>query len=808
MKKTILLAVLSFLPFLFGCAVGGVTPVFSQPLPLCADAASIDCIIPTQHLVLDEVKDNADELPEVGLAMSGGGSKAAPFAMGVLKRFVDTVDNHDAWIFKLDYLSSVSGSGYSAFFLYQKAYLLATTNTPSDPEFPGLSRFFVDARNMNINSGPPYFVDMRSLDLKGRHDVISLAEAQGGRACEQLTVQNYAGHPANETTSLQKGLYYAIYQGWVECYQDLLMTHRAVDSGSHTDRGTLAVTFAGLFGESLATAPMHYVVNQVWDWRKRLSPSQFAYLYGIERTYAYLPEPGTQLPTGTRDPQFKVLSSCFQFSQLAEIYKMDPAQTAATVGGYLPKWVLQATGASGNIGLDLSRKPYNLDTDVFEITFDQFGSGRYHFVKGSPALIGLTVPLAVLSSSAFFDTAQRSLKYPRAAVNALLQAANVRWGFDIANYNTSRASRIKHSLLIWPIYFRDDPVTTEFGPTIHLSDGGQSGDNLGMISLLRRSVRNIIVANGENDWHNEDGGVGFMSLSSLCAVNYYLVQHGYTMVFEADPRTPGTGGPYDFDLSKKCSWDDKHLAISISPDDMKAASPLDDQGTITPFNWKRRVWIGRVQALEQGETEKLTNDHKPPLPADVSPKQLDGIRVYYLTAALDKDAWVRVARKWYNRDHPMGRAGAPFRCNGYYEDPTDGLRYPCGLIEYMHDTLTGTHGTTASQIAMTDDAEIKAEDSRKWVFPQNSTAWTTYSNSVYLFRAYRDLGWAYADALAAQAPDLMKVLARANNAKPEGYAAFYAKEAAGASLNVGKADSAECQAAKNPPLDPGEVERN
>ncbi|MFL9917473.1 hypothetical protein PQR75_19170 [Paraburkholderia fungorum] len=800
--------VLSMVPLLFGCPVGGVRPLFSEPLPPCRSRNAVDCIIQTRSAKVEEVRPTNDTLPELGIALSGGGSKSAPFAMGVLKRFVD---GSDPWIFKADYLSSVSGGGYSAFYMYHKAYLLADAELKPDPVFPGLSRFFIDSRNMNSLSGDPYFVEMRSLDLH-RVNVVSLAEAKNGRACMKLTLPNYAFHDPGETTRLQRQEGNAVYQGWVECYQDLLMTHRAPDSGSHVDQGSLAVTFGQLVGESLLLAPIHYFANLVFDWRKRLSPSQYTYLYGIERTYGYVPEPGSVLPTSTRDRRFQMMADCFQFSDLARIYMMDPHKTEATIGGYLPKWILQATGTSGNVGLDLSRKPYDLSTDVFEITFDEFGSGRYHYVRGSPALVGLTVPLAVLSSAAFADTAQRSLVWPRAGVNALLQGINMRWGMDIANYNASDGSRIKHAFLVWPFYFLDDPVTTEKGPTIHLADGGQSGDNLGMISLLRRSVKNIVVVNGENDWQRSPTTDGYISMASLCSVNYYLIQHGYTLVFEADPREPGFGPGKPYDLGEKCKWDKDERVISVPPVEATNTTPLTDEANITPFNWRRRVWVGKVMALAPGETEKRTLNHAPPPAANLSPQKLEGINVYYLMSALDKDAWMRVARHWYNEDSPLGSDRYHAICDGTATDvidpsrPDEALKYPCGLIEYIHDTMIAKR--VARGAGDDPDDEISAENAGKWLFPQTDTKFTTYSNSVYLFRAYRDLGWAAADTLPQAAPELINVFGQHKNSKPDGYEVLYNAETDGASKYAATGETEVCRNTKTRPMSPVFAEHN
>ncbi|GAB5100290.1 hypothetical protein [Caballeronia sp. HLA56] len=788
MQLAILCASLHVL-LLAGCAVGGVTPLINDALKKCDDDRDIDCIIEETSGTdgsgaVRELKPSSKDLPSIGLAMSGGGSKAAPFAMGVLKRFID--GDPTPWIFRTEYLSSVSGSGYSAFYMYSKAYILATDkNVSNGEEETRLRRFFVDARYSA--SKQPYNVEIRSIDAGDEGIVFSLPD-MADDACYHLTTPSYAPFSGTyEPTKISSDLKDGVHQGWVECYQDILVSSRSVNTADDRDTGKLARSFGTMAAESLMAAPIHYFSNLVFDWRKRLSPTQYDYLFGIVRTYGYAPEPGKMLPAGSRDPAFEKIVDCFTFSDLAEIYTQPHDEIKRKIGGYLPKWILQATGTSGNVGVNLSREAYNLPTDVFEITFDEFGSGRYHYVRGSPDLVGLTVPMAVLSSAAFADTAQRSLRYSRATVNAVLQVLNLRWGFDIINYNTSNWSRVKHSFLPWPFYFYDDPDTGHEGPTIHLSDGGQSGDNLGMVSLLRRSVRHIIVANGENDWHRDPNSDGFMSMSSLCSVNYYLVQHGYTMTFKGDPRKKEESQDrFDFDLSERCTWDKDHRFISIQSveasrtNDVKA-SPVEDSENITPFNWKRRVWLGEVRMIEDPSKDpKLTRkridlltrgenllDHK-----ELFPKQLDGIKIYYMMAALDKDEWTNITQEVFRRTGGEESNGKATPCLGAYPRGfADGKNaaYPCGLIQYVHDTIVEPPGAPV----LTKEEQSEADKARKWVFPQNSTTFTTYSNSVELFRAYRDLGWAYANSLPASDPELAALLTGAENEQPQNYKAFY-----------------------------------
>jgi hypothetical protein len=74
------------------------------------------------------------------------------------------------------------------------------------------------------------------------------------------------------------------------------------------------------------------------------------------------------------------------------------------------------------------------------------------------------------------------------------------------------------------------------------------------------------------------------------------------------------------------------------------------------------------------------------------------------------------------------RLGRPGSESG--PDPVRIAFYSCPLLAYVWAT---------------NDSVL--HDHIHWLFPQTSTWFTTYDNSVNLFRAYRDLGWEYAGAL-------------------------------------------------------------
>jgi len=722
--------------------------------------------------IVDEIRP-ANRPPRLGLALSGGGSKAAPFAMGVLKRFID-----NGWIFRTDYISSVSGGSYAAYYLYHTAYEMSKYPPAPIPGLPGLTRFFVDTRHYEApadgDSNGPYVIN-ESPDRVKFGNWESLSSTDGG--CLNLG--------ANEGATMWPAVGQDAYQGWVECYQDVLRTGRAPLTpanrkfGAQLARGnTLGVTFTLSLLQSVATIPLEVAFNLAFDWKKRTSPTQYVYLYGLMRTYGYMPPDGTILPVSPEDASFQKEAVCLTFEDLSRIYSTARTDPERLYGGYLPKWILQATASSGVVAADLSSKHYDQGTAVFEETFDFFGSGRYGYVRGSPTLVGLSVPLAMLSSAAFADSAQKNLTLPRGLVSAGLQLINLRWGFDIANPQTSRTHRVLHSFLPFPLYYLDNAYSGELGPTIHLSDGGQSGDNLGMTSMLRRNVRNIIVASGEQDY--EDGN---MVLESLCSTNYYLNVRGYTMYFEGNPfdaPKPDDNAPENrYQLGLKCTWDSDgkgNSHIYVHPG-------KDPSQSITPFTWKRAVWVGHVTAFSDDPHDPEMNSI-PLRPGEkrttpqTTPQGLVGINIYLIAAAMDMQAWTTSADRLYSNapqpaSSPFGAGtgvrGNPAICNG--TATFEGLAMSCPLLEYVEEIET--------------DYRVRHIHHR---FPQTPTFFTTYDNNIALFEAYRDLAWTYAGTLPDVSPELKRLLEGEQITPPDGLQDLYERTHPA----KGKSDFDEC----------------
>lgn len=663
-----------------GCAVGYRNPDLAgaqdlrMPLPPCTAPAASNCLNDSQSLEPEaiyaaEVGSRINS-PRVGLALSGGGSKAAPFALGVLQELV----NADG-LGSIDYISSVSGGSYAALYLYANALRVS-----EKPELGPLKRYFADIRPVSFppkekTVGTEGYVPAASPG--GLKKDLQLDVAQAG-ACEKIFTP--AQEPAVQDN---RNL------GWVDCYQDILFTAPGGTSKRY-DRTEPVRKAAFTALENISTAPVALLSGVLFDWRLPTSPSQQQYARGIFRTYGYQPSAGEEVPAPLWSADIAAQMNSLTFRRLRTLYSASPASPR------VPIWIINATAASGNVLLDVDSAPYDLSEAVFEATPFGYGAGRFGYVRGYLDDLGVGVADTVLASAAFFDTAQR--QYNRFAVNSVLTLTNSRWGIDIANYRVGDATRRWHSLLPWPFYYLNDLPSSNSGPTIHLSDGGQSGDNLGMVSLIRRGMDKLIVVAGEQDFTATGERDGYSDLASLCAVNRYLRQQSPKrhIVFFGHPSEPNEEM---FDLTAQCDADKVRLKTAILSAEAKQPVP----GAVNPLRWRNAVWRGRIVPLDDTQAAASEKCVQPAC-----------AEVFYLMSGLDRARWM--AKAAYLIDDK--KYAEVQNCIGYKAFDPDGFEYSCPVLQYLFEQIRDP----------------------VWRWPQTTTVGTTYNSSVNLARAYRYLG--------------------------------------------------------------------
>lgn len=593
-------------------------------------------------------------LPRVGLALSGGGSKSAPFAMGLLKRLAEK-----GWLEQVDLISSVSGGGYAAYYYYAKMIWLMEQGQAARDTLAPYGRTADDDR--------AFFFAPFSYDARDREGFVVWGRspdcANGPEPC-----------PPDKTPydCLTFSDNSARFQNWVACYQNVLTPQNSEGYLTPT-RKPWEIYVYGLLS-TLAMLPAHHIANTVFDWDMELAPTQHMYRDGLERTYGYTPHPGKNRSLDFRDDENVTR---LDFAQLRDAQKH--------FGAKMPMWIISATNGVSTTWLDVSKSKPLHDT-VFEITPYGFGSETFQYMRTGPEALGLTIPRSVLASAAFLDPLQQTYTY-RTWIYIGLHTFNLRWGISVPNYLQGDEVRGIHAMLPFPFYTLYHSQLGPKAPNIRLSDGGQSGDNLGLFSLLRRGTRNIIVADGAQD-RFADG----VHMDDLCVVNDFLKGEGYEMVFDGNPE----GGKGPFHIEAFC----------------QAIREKTGKG-LSPFHWKMPVWRGEVRAKAGTPSGGV----------------MDGIRLWYLKAAMDRESG-NPATDLEAISSRIYKEKKKVQCSGellFSPDLPDTIAnqcYPCTLLLYVHEAM-----------------------GEKRVFPQHSTVGRTVAGSGYAYRAYRDLSWYQAEYL-------------------------------------------------------------
>lgn len=452
------IAVLASVIWLPGCTTISASPPSSGPkLDLGNPKRNIeDELFSSERAHLSQAKK-----PKVGLALAGGGTKAAAFAHGVLHGL------NDAGVLQhVDVISSVSGGSYAAMWYFTKQMEAKRHN--------------FDAKEIFLDCWPAWRIypplDSSKTDWPEYQHLFATAAENEANVCSDKT-HNVAGDPYR-------------FQAHLVRYPDLFRT-------AYTEQTSNEQTAP--IGESLGLLT-NAVFELLVGWMNIDTGLIDAYQAGIERTWGLNPEqrkPGApdrqedwSYTNHNRDllakypPRMDGASASFAY--LRELYRDDTAP---------PMWVLQATlGDKGVLP--------NMET-LYEISpFIQGSPNKLAPYEASPEKFApeiQQIPNAVRASAAFADSQGVQpgiLKSLMVGIsNHLLPSS--RWGVDI-KLNNSKPAR--------------------------LSDGG-GADNLGLMSLVRRRLSDIIIADSAQDKRG--------TMEDLCWAQKALEQEGLVMKFDS-----------------------------------------------------------------------------------------------------------------------------------------------------------------------------------------------------------------------------------------------------------------------------------
>jgi hypothetical protein len=232
-------------------------------------------------------KDGRWKRPQLAVTLEGGGSKAAPFAMGALAGL------HQAGLLNnVDIISSVSGGGYAAYFYFSR--LLDVHHGGAVQQTDHIGAWFKDCVPSVHRShfakgvlGNGRFCNPETAPLKF---VVENTPRLDGETVEQHTQRIKALNKYYYANDNIEAFAKAVpFQSHVRFYQDVAYPRggmRRVGEGFKDGFATWAnVALLGLL--QVATVPLHTVMNTAVSMPENTSPSRFAYRAGIERAYGH-----------------------------------------------------------------------------------------------------------------------------------------------------------------------------------------------------------------------------------------------------------------------------------------------------------------------------------------------------------------------------------------------------------------------------------------------------------------------------------------------------------------------------------------
>lgn len=388
--------------------------------------------------------------PRFGLALSGGGTRAAYFALGVMAGLNDSgaLDHVDA-------ISSVSGGTYAALWLYSKRYL-------ADQERWDYHDIFRDCF-------PAWIAQPENMVLKAQHRPFNRTERKMWEAresetktdknpvlrrftdtCEDRNTVHY--YPADPKTHRVEDPY--VWQAYLARWPNLMDPNPTRITGDPQDPFTLFTVdnFVKIYGARL----LGRRASREW------------YENGIRRVWWQAPEPRHYPDAGATAEErvpwswsYRAGLSLSTFDQLQEFTRDNTT---------VPFWIINA-----NVGHNHHEPNFG---HIFEMTPYAYGSGETNYAVGH--LPDVDLLKAVELSSAFLDgqnAAVGTTDHFGLVAAQWITLGDLSWGQKVATPGLK---------------------PRPFGWRYRLSDGGGE-ENLGLYSLVRRGVRHIIVVDGEQD---------------------------------------------------------------------------------------------------------------------------------------------------------------------------------------------------------------------------------------------------------------------------------------------------------------------
>ena len=432
-----------------GCASGG--PIGNLTAVERTRIADIDDATLAIDYAAERIYLQEREAPlKLGLALSGGGTKAAMFAHGVLNGL------HNAGILQnVDVISTVSGGGYAAYWYFSK--LLAA------------DEHGFDAANIFDDCLPRYWTQGGTNDPKlvlAMHRAVHPEIRQEPNphtlimpVCETPSHLGQNGDPFRWQAHLVR---------WPDVFGTTPVSHDGSEQG-RPEREIRQGLFDGL------------LVEPVTQMFKQGSNIPMLYQWGIERTWGLNPAPRksgtetwayTNADTNGDTGALHVDPAKVNWPALRSLHQNSAARNPARK---VPLWIVNANSGGK------TKDPTSNIQRLFEMTAFGSGAEQFGYVNNIERPPIYDLGTSVRASAGFAD-AQGLTSWSRYLLEFLSGAlVGARWGVPADVITTS-----------------NDVVR------LRLSDGG-GAENLGLYSLLKRGVKDIIVVDAAQDVEGDMG---------------------------------------------------------------------------------------------------------------------------------------------------------------------------------------------------------------------------------------------------------------------------------------------------------------
>ncbi len=406
--------------------------------------------------------------PRIGLALSGGGTKAAIFAHGVLHGL-----QKSGVLKQVDVMSTVSGGSYAGFWYFTKLMEANRLKFQSDDIFADCLPAWW-SRQTNEGGEPTTSLQ------KVFAEAIESAKTNGEAVCYE---------PEHlDDTGLDRFRWQAHLLRWPDVFRNRITDVTGSPQGSPLKDGLTTIPIGFLQGP----VP-HFLGNSIVLDR---------YEAGIERAWGLNPaprptDPGQSFSKSEDDSSIRYTNALG--SAKAKAPRMDPERMSWNALKELyrasqspPLWVMVANAGQKGAKPDMS--------NLYEMTPFGHGSPRMGWKIETPPVDSLV--RGVRASAAFVD--KQGAAWSKSVLTRLgLELdrffAALRWGVPIETTNHV-----------------GEPTN------LRLSDGG-GVDNLGLVSLVRRGLQDIIVVDAGQD-HAGD-------MEDICWAKLALKIDGLSMEF-------------------------------------------------------------------------------------------------------------------------------------------------------------------------------------------------------------------------------------------------------------------------------------